>query len=417
MKKLRNSILLLLTLSLFITATANLSPVYAQFTALSVEPSIVVGYEKIPGYLFNVNVTVTDVSGLTGFVFNLAYDPAVLEATAITKGAFFEGAIGLFPHGPVIELQKEIDNDLGYVSYALMFGWASPYFYSGKSGSGTLATIGFNVTGIGGTILDLVDTNLVDPAGGNIDHEVIPGLFNNLKAAPVVESIEVSLTEPQIGESVAFSAQAYDPDPDGYIVSYYWDFGDGTAEESYDRWGVPIPHTEHTYEMIGTYTVKLTVTDDMGAKGRRSVTIKVTPPRGLKADLVDAWPEFRNIVCPPWPEEEVWWRQDMHFNPLYADVVNLASGAVTVKVRFTVTRDGVKVAEFDTSSYTFAAGSYLAEHRFNTATDCSPPQYETNFDEGSYVVKATCLYQVGAKWTEGRTRTFKFKVTPSKFKP
>jgi len=410
MKKLRNSILLLLTLSLFITATANLSPAYAQLTTLSVEPSTVVGYEKTPGYLFDVNVTVTDVSGLTGFVLNLAYDPAIVEATVITKGAFFEGAIGPMPGGPVIVLNSKIDNDLGYVSYCLIFGWSSPYFYSGKSGSGTLATIGFNVTGIGGTILDLVDTNLVDPAGGNIDHEVIPGLFNNLKAAPVA-ILEASLLTPEISETVAFSAAAsYDPDPDGYIVSYYWDFGDGTTEYSYDHWGMPTPHSEHSWASVGIYTVRLTITDDMGIQGRASVTIKVTPPRGLRADIIDAFPEFRNIKT-SWPPEEEWWRKDTHFNPLYADVQSLTGGSVKVKVKFTITRDGVIVASFETSTYTFPEGSYLAEHRFNTATDCSPGQYETNWVKGSYVVQATCRYLVGTTWVDGRTRTTKFRVS------
>ena len=421
MKKMKNSILLLLTLLLIITATANLSPVYASPTALEVLPTPIVGSDKMPGYEFTVDINLTDVSGLSAFAFKLAYDPSVLIATAITKGGFFDEGIGSLPNGPVIEWYNEINNTLGYVWYALGFGLDSIYFATGKDGSGTLATVNFEVIGWGGTILDLVDTQLVDPNGDPMEwYEVYPGLFNNQKEAPVVESLEASLTEPQIGENVEFSAQAYDPDypdPDGGIIeSYHWDFGDGTAEYSVDRWGVPTPHTEHTYELVGTYVVKLTVTDNMepvGAKGRASITITVTPPRGLKADIVDAFPEFRNIRT-VWPPEEDWWRKDTHFNPFYADVVNLASESVTVKVKFTVTKGGLEAASFETDTYTFAAGSYLAEHRFNTATDCSPPQFETNWEIGQYSVQATALYEVdNNKWVEGRTRAFKFKVMPS----
>jgi len=414
MKKLSNSILLLLTLSLIITASANVSPTYASPTALSVEPSAIVGIEKTPGYLFSVNVSVTDVAGLFGFEFKLAYDPAILEVTGITLGSLFEEPIGEQPYGPVIEWHKEINKDLGYGWYAVSFGALSIYLETGISGSGILATVSFIVTGSGGTILDLVDTKLVDPLGNSIDHEVLPGLFNNLKSAPVA-ILEASLLTPEIDEIVAFAAQAsYDPDPDGYIVSYYWDFGDGTAEYSYDRWGMPTPHSEHSWASIGVYTVRLTVTDDMGAQGRASVTIKVTPPRGLKADIVDAFPEFRNIKT-VWPLEEDWWRRDTHFNPLYADVQSLTGESVTVKVRFTVIRpDGTQVT-FDTSSYTFPAGSYLAEHRFNTATDCSPPQFETwvngEWVIGPYSVQATAFYKVGNSWIEGRTRVFKFRVS------
>lgn len=55
--------------------------------------------------------------------------------------------------------------------------------------------------------------------------------------------------------SVGFSSQG-SYDPDGYIVSYYWDFGDGDTSEE--------PNPIHTYKEAGNYTVTLTVTDDDG---------------------------------------------------------------------------------------------------------------------------------------------------------
>jgi PKD repeat protein len=47
-------------------------------------------------------------------------------------------------------------------------------------------------------------------------------------------------------------------DPDGWIASYDWDFGDETAHGSGQT-------ASHTYGAAGTYTVVLTVTDDDGA--------------------------------------------------------------------------------------------------------------------------------------------------------
>jgi OOP family OmpA-OmpF porin len=54
-------------------------------------------------------------------------------------------------------------------------------------------------------------------------------------------------------------------DPDGEIVAYHWDFGDGSTADT--------QHASHTYREPGTYTATLTVTDDRGATGSASRTI------------------------------------------------------------------------------------------------------------------------------------------------
>ena len=57
-------------------------------------------------------------------------------------------------------------------------------------------------------------------------------------------------------------------DLDGAVVSYNWDFGDGTADSG--------KITTHEYEFPGTYTVSLTVTNDLNASGEAMDTITVT---------------------------------------------------------------------------------------------------------------------------------------------
>ena len=59
-------------------------------------------------------------------------------------------------------------------------------------------------------------------------------------------------------------------DVDGSIVSYGWDFGDGTG-------GVGRT-VEHTYESEGDYLVTLTVTDDRGASSQATGTASATAP-------------------------------------------------------------------------------------------------------------------------------------------
>jgi len=55
-------------------------------------------------------------------------------------------------------------------------------------------------------------------------------------------------------------------DPDGTIVSYHWDFGDGTTSEE--------PIIIHTYAEYGRHVITLTVTDNEGATGQATITLQ-----------------------------------------------------------------------------------------------------------------------------------------------
>jgi PKD repeat protein len=94
---------------------------------------------------------------------------------------------------------------------------------------------------------------------------------------------------PQTYEVVTFNAsESYDPD--GYIVNYTWDFGDGNITT------VTEPLINHTYTAFGNYTVKLTVTDNDNLTDEETATIHVSqhpvasftfsPPDPLEHELV-----------------------------------------------------------------------------------------------------------------------------------
>jgi PKD repeat protein len=69
-------------------------------------------------------------------------------------------------------------------------------------------------------------------------------------------------------------------DPDGSIVSYKWQFGDGTKGSG--------PTPAHAYAAPGVYTVILTVTDNSGATGTSATTVTVMGPPAAPADLTAA---------------------------------------------------------------------------------------------------------------------------------
>ena len=67
-------------------------------------------------------------------------------------------------------------------------------------------------------------------------------------------------------------AGSADPDVLGSIATYGWDFdGDGTIDQTTAS-GAPVTHS---YSAFGTYLARLTVTDDLGAKGTATVQIDV----------------------------------------------------------------------------------------------------------------------------------------------
>ena len=99
---------------------------------------------------------------------------------------------------------------------------------------------------------------------------------------PPVASFVYSPVSPiNAGQTVVTFNASGSTDADGQVVSYTWNFGDGTPEETRTTATTThvFPDTPATCLEI-VYTVLLTVTDDKGAKSSASQTVRVTelPP-------------------------------------------------------------------------------------------------------------------------------------------
>ncbi len=84
--------------------------------------------------------------------------------------------------------------------------------------------------------------------------------------------LAVASANPESGDApltVQFSSQG-SQDPDGTIVAYAWDFGDGGSSSE--------ANPSYTYNAAGTYQASLTVTDDDTASQSDTVVITVTSP-------------------------------------------------------------------------------------------------------------------------------------------
>lgn len=94
-----------------------------------------------------------------------------------------------------------------------------------------------------------------DDVVGNCKNTSSDQLIVNVLASPVAETNDDKIT--CVGDPVAFdgSRSRSDISP---IVSYTWDFGDGTTGSG--------PNPDHTYRTPGVYVVSLTVTNDSGTE-------------------------------------------------------------------------------------------------------------------------------------------------------
>ena len=73
---------------------------------------------------------------------------------------------------------------------------------------------------------------------------------------PPLASCRFSSDSPVVGEWILFDASA-SYDPDGRLIDFVWDFGDGTSTRG--------TRVGHAFEEIGVYAVRLTIEDDAGA--------------------------------------------------------------------------------------------------------------------------------------------------------
>jgi PKD repeat protein len=138
-------------------------------------------------------------------------------------------------------------------NYAWTFGDGTAA--SGKTVNHTFSTVGlFNVT--------LTITNDRGVTASTTQ------LISVSATSPPTAAFTASTLGPQVNQAVNFNAGASTAAPGRAIASYSWNFGDGATGS-----GINVTHA---YAAAGSFTVTLTVTDDLGQKNTTSATELVT---------------------------------------------------------------------------------------------------------------------------------------------
>lgn len=116
--------------------------------------------------------------------------------------------------------------------------------------------------------IDLTLEVLSDLDYHDIAYKITDGTFT-IKAPnrPPVADFTFSPVAPATEDTIQFTDKS--SDPDGKIVGWRWEFGDGATAD--------LQAPTHVYSEPGSYTVRLTVTDDGGATDTKAKEIVVIP--------------------------------------------------------------------------------------------------------------------------------------------
>ncbi|MEA1958187.1 MAG: PKD domain-containing protein [Chloroflexota bacterium] len=193
-------------------------------------------------------------------------------------------------------------------------------------------------------------------------------------------------------------------DPDGSIVSYEWNFGDGSTEVTGDESSI------HAYGDNGIYTVTLTATDDEGATDAVTTTVTVnnvapTVDAGSDVDdaLVDTPISFSgSFTDPGWLDTHTIEWNFGDSSPIVTGTLSpthaYASGG-DYTVTLTVTDDdgglGIDTATITVWNYIFIDEERGTALRINTASRTYRflvPDYDTGIKEADCMLVIDCLF-------------------------
>jgi PKD repeat protein len=157
------------------------------------------------------------------------------------------------------------DPDGSVVSYAWNFG-------DGSTGSGVSPSVIYASAGTYTVTLTVSDDGGATSAAATTTVTVNAGLLPPVAdvGGPYSGTVATPISFDGTGSS----------DPDGSIVSYAWDFGDGSTGNG--------PAPSHVYAAGGAFTVTLTVTDSDNLQDTATANVSVSDASGTQPPVADA---------------------------------------------------------------------------------------------------------------------------------
>ncbi|MEK7269692.1 MAG: PKD domain-containing protein, partial [Planctomycetota bacterium] len=184
------------------------------------------------------------------------------------------------------------DPDGTIVSWAWDFGDGSTADATGAVGEAGHA---YASTGTFVAVLTVTDSD------GEVSRASVAVTVENLGPVATASAAPASALA---GVEVRFSA-AGSADPDGAIVSWTWDFGDGSMADATEASGEAV----HAYLSAGAFTATLTVRDSDGEEAAASVQVGISepppPPENLSPVAHAAWVVEQSRRNIPWSIQQL----------------------------------------------------------------------------------------------------------------
>jgi PKD repeat protein len=214
-----------------------------------------------PNSTSSVNISLSNGpdAGVAAIRGSLRFDPKVLKATKVEGQQDYE------------VFASKLDNNAGEVGFVVV-KLRAPY-----AKAGPLIKIEFQAIGKSGdkSDLKLFLSEFRDPDDRDIPNKIINGLITlgAVQNQPPTANFSFTPAEPKVDEEISFKDESTDPDGATDIVSWEWDFGDGTT--STDQ------NPKKKYSQKKVYDVRLTVRDRGGLTNFviKKVPVGIVPPK------------------------------------------------------------------------------------------------------------------------------------------
>ncbi len=232
--------------------------------------------EKLPtNSSFNIDIWIISLNrsyDIANFSITLNFNSTLIKATSITEGSLPRGYAE-----NATEILNRINNTIGTATYAVELGPKS----AEPPTSGIVFTVSFNVTYESlvypppSCDLTLNPTNILDKTLGPIAHAIENSTYTSYRPPPIAEFTWSPSALLYRGQTITFNASGSHNPLGGAIISYRWDFGDGTKMNTTN------PTILHIYETNGTMNVILNVTDYGGFWSVKTTTLHLLeyPPK------------------------------------------------------------------------------------------------------------------------------------------